>query len=500
MANNILVEFRNVTKHFPGVTALGGVDWAVNRGEVHILIGENGAGKSSLVKLLAGIYHPDAGEIIFDGQPYKPRTPVDAFRAGIRVVHQELNLLPYLTIAENLLLESLPQQLGIVQFGDMRRRARALLDEVGLEVSPDTRVEQLGIAQMQLLEIAKAICYESKLLILDEPTATLTTREIERLFIIVKRLQAKGVTFLYISHRLNEIYEIGDRVTVLRNGQHITTRAVSDVGLNELIKLMVGREISDEHRFRAGVKTGAEVLWVDGLKLTPNSPSLSFTAHAGEIVGIAGLVGSGRTEAMRAVFGADRKAAGQIAIDGQRVVINKPRDAVRYGLCLLTEDRKSQGLMLDLPISTNISITNLARISRAGLLRKPVEADAASDLVRDLHIRTPSIAKHVRFLSGGNQQKVVISKWLFRGSRVLIFDEPTRGIDVGARQEIYDLLWDLAAAGKGLIIVSSDLSELTGLCHRILVFSKGKIVGEVERAAFEQEHILSLAYQEYIHA
>ncbi len=500
MVQNNLLELRHVTKHFPGVTALRGVDMSVERCEVHVLVGENGAGKSSLVKLLAGVYQLDEGQIIFEGHPYQPRTPVDAFRAGIRVVHQELNLLPYLTVAENLLFESLPQNGGIVQFGTMYRRAKALLDEVGLEVSPGTRVEQLGIAQMQLLEIAKALCYESKLLVLDEPTATLTSREIERLFTIIKKLRAKGVTFIYISHRLHEIYDIGDRVTVLRNGQHIATRPIADVSLDELIKLMVGRDITDEHRFRTNVIPGKEVFRVDGLKLTPHSPPLSFATHAGEIVGIAGLVGSGRTEAMRAIFGADRKAAGHISIDGRPVSIREPRDAVRHGLCLLTEDRKNQGLMLDLPISTNISITDLARVSRAGWLQYRVEAEAATRLVRELHVRTSSIAKYVRFLSGGNQQKVVLTKWLFRGSHVLICDEPTRGIDVGARQEIYELLWDLAAQGKGLIIVSSDLLELMGLCHRILVFSKGKIVGEVQRVDFNQEHILSLAYQEYIRA
>ncbi len=481
------------------MTALNAVDITIERGGVHVLIGENGAGKSSLVKLLAGIYTPDEGEIVFDGQPYRPQTPVDAFRAGIRVVHQELNLLPNLTIAENLLLESLPQQAGFVNYGAMYQRAQLLLEEVGLDISPKTRVEQLGIAQMQLLEIAKALYYESKLLILDEPTATLTTREIERLFVIMKQLRTKGVTFIYISHRLHELHDIGDRVSVLRNGQHITTRLIADVTLDELIKLMVGRDIADEHHFRPYI-VGAELLRVDGLKLHATSTPLSFAVHAGEIVGIAGLVGSGRTEAMRAIFGADRKAAGTISIDGQRVTIDSPRDAVEAGLCLLTEDRKTQGLMLDLSISTNISITNLRKVSRAGWLNFRTEANAAEKLVRDLHVRTPSIAKFVRFLSGGNQQKVVLTKWLFRGSKVLIFDEPTRGIDVGARQEIYDLLWELAAAGKAILMVSSDLSELIGICHRILVFSNHKLVGEIEHSAFDQERILALAYQEYIQA
>jgi len=456
------------------------------------------AGKSSLIKLLAGIYRPDEGELLLEGRPYRPHTPLDAFRVGIRVVHQELNLLPYLTVAENLLFESLPQRGGVVQFGAMYQRARALLDEVGLDISPTTRVEQLGIAQMQLLEIAKALCYDSKLLILDEPTATLTSREIDRLFDIIKRLRRRGVTFIYISHRLHEIYEIGDQITVLRNGQHVATRPVTGITLDEIIKMMVGREIRHEHVFHDEVTQGPEIFRVEGLKLTPFSPTISFAARQGEILGIAGLVGSGRTEAVRAIFGADRKAAGKIYIEGQLVSINSPRDAVHSGLCLLTEDRKTQGLMLDLSLAVNISITDLARVAHFGLLQRDVENKAAADLIQEMHVQTPSIEQYARFLSGGNQQKVVLCKWLFRGSRILIFDEPTRGIDVGARQEIYELLWNLAAQGKGNIIVSSDLPELMGICHRILVFSKGKMVGEVERAQFNQERILSLAYQEYI--
>jgi ribose transport system ATP-binding protein len=497
-ADASLLEFRNVTKRFPGVIALHDVNFAVKRGEVHVLLGENGAGKSSLVKLLAGIYQPDEGELRFEGQPYAPRRPVDAFYAGIRVVHQELNLLPYLSVAENLLFESLPQRRGLVDYPALKRRARALLDEIGLDIAPQTRVEQLGIAQMQLVEIAKALCYESKLLVLDEPTATLTPREIERLFAIIKKLRARGVTFIYISHRLNEIYEIGDRVTVLRNGRHITTRPVASVTLPEIVRMMVGRDMEEEYIFRDDITPGAEILRVEGLRRTAHAPPISLAVRRGEILGIAGLVGSGRTEAMRAIFGADPKFAGDIYIGGSLTPIRSPRDAVRHGLCLLTEDRKGQGLLLDLPLDVNITITDLAQVSRGWVLRREVERRAAEHLVRELHIKTPSVRQHPRALSGGNQQKVVLAKWLFRGSRVLIFDEPTRGIDVGAKREIYDLLWKLAAQGKGIIVVSSDLPELMGICHRILVFSKGTITGEVERAQFDQEQILSLAYQEYI--
>ncbi|MBA3468964.1 MAG: sugar ABC transporter ATP-binding protein [Herpetosiphonaceae bacterium] len=493
-----LLELRNITKRFPGVVALKSVDLVVERGDVHVLLGENGAGKSSLVKLLAGMQQADEGELFFEGAPYQPRTPLDAFRRGIRVVHQELNLMPNLSVAENLLFEHLPRHNGFVDYPALYRRASALLAEVGLDLAPQTRVDRLGIAQMQLVEIARALCYESKLLVLDEPTATLTPREIARLFGIIKQLQAKGVTFIYISHRLNEIYEIGNRVTVLRNGQHVATRPIAELSLNEIVQMMVGRAIHEEHAFHPEVALGAEILRVTGLQRTAHDPAVSFMLRSGEILGIAGLVGSGRTENMRAIFGADRRVAGQIAVDGTPVEIRTPHDAVRHGLGLLTEDRKHQGLLLDLPLAINITLTDLNKISRFGLLRSETEAREATALVQSVQIKTPSLRQIPRNLSGGNQQKVVIAKWLFRGSRVLIFDEPTRGIDVGARREIYELLWTLAAQGKGLIVVSSDLSELLSICHRMLVFSKGTIVGELERADFDQERILALAYQEYL--
>ncbi len=492
-----LLQLRGVTKRFPGVVALRGVSLAIERGEAHVLLGENGAGKSTLINLLAGIYVADEGEIVLDGKPYRPLTPTDAYRAGIRVVHQELNLLPHLTVAENLLFENLPRRLGMVSYAEMNGRAAALLRRVGLDIAPTTPVERLGVAQMQLVEIAKALCYDSKLLILDEPTATLTAKEIERLFVILNQLKANNVTIIYISHRLHEIYEIGDRVTVLRDGQVVATRPLEGLAIPEIVRMMVGRGISAEHVFREDVTIGDELLRVEGLRRSARSPAVSFRVRRGEIVGVAGLVGSGRTETMRAVFGADPKFAGDIFIAGERVDIKSPRDAVRHGLSLLTEDRKGQGLLLTLPCVENITITDLAKVSHRGLLQPPAERAAAEALVDELHIKTPSIYQAVRNLSGGNQQKVVIAKWLFRGSSILICDEPTRGVDVGAKREIYDLLWDLAATGKGVIFISSDLPELMGTCHRIIVFAHGRIAGEVPRAAFDQQRILTLAYEEY---
>jgi ribose transport system ATP-binding protein len=334
--------------------------------------------------------------------------------------------------------------------------------------------------------------------VLDEPTATLTPPEIGRLFSIIKRLKAKGVTIIYISHRLHEVFEIGDRVTVLRNGRLVATRDLEGLTVPDLVRMMIGRDIADEYGFDASIVPGHIALSVANLKRDAATPDISFAVRHGEILGVAGLVGSGRTEAMRALFGADPKLDGVIKINGKPVAITTPKDAVRHGLSLLTEDRKGQGLLLDMGLDKNITITALDKVSRNGLVSRRAEAAATNDLIGRLRVKATSIEQAVRYLSGGNQQKVVLAKWLFRGTSTLILDEPTRGVDIGARREIYQLLWMLAAQQKGIIMVSSDLSELMGMCHRIIVFSKNRIVGEMPRAEFDQERILSLAYQEYV--
>ena len=496
--NDFLLTLERVSKSFPGALALDRISLTVARGETHIIVGENGAGKSTLIKLVAGVYVPDEGEILFDGARYHPKSPHDAQLAGIRVVHQELNLLAHLSVAENLMLEKLPRRFGMVDYGVLNKRAAALLAEVGLAIDPDLHVNELGVAQRQLVEIAKALCYESKLLVLDEPTATLTPPEIERLFAIIRKLRARGVTIIYISHRLHEIFEIGDRVSVLRNGKVVTTRAVGELTIADIMRLMVGREIDEEYIFDDRITPGDAVLRVTDLRHKRGMAGLSFEVRRREILGVAGLVGSGRTEAMRAAFGADPKASGTIELNGVVAEIESPKDAVRNGLCLLTEDRKGQGLLLDLPCDENITITDLRKISRLGILNRRTEDRIARELVGNLRIRMTSLEQLARNLSGGNQQKLVLAKWLFRGAAVLILDEPTRGVDVGAKREIYRLLWLLAADGKGIVVVSSDLPELIGICHRIIVFSKNRIVGELARAQFNQERILSLAYQEYL--
>ncbi len=493
-----ILQIINLNKSFPGVKALDNINLDIHTGEVHALLGENGAGKSSLIKILCGIYQSDAGEIRYRGEEYAPQKTQDAIQAGIRVVYQELNLLSYLSVAENIFFERLPARAGLVDTRRLHRETQKMLDQVGLKISPRTPVDQLGIAQMQLVEIAKALSAESKVLILDEPTATLTTREIDRLFEIIRRLSRDGVTIIYISPRLREVFEIGDRVTVLRNGLKVDTRETSDVTIPEIVKMMVGREMESEFLYQENVKVGAEIFQVKDLVPQGVDNPISFSARAGEILGVAGLVGSGRTEALRAIFGADPKVSGDIFLDGKELRIKRPKDAVDGGICLLTEDRKEQGLILDMPCTVNTTLANLKDVSRSGLMNFSQEEQVATRYIDELDIKTPSVQKWARFLSGGNQQKIVLAKWLYRNARVLMFDEPTRGIDVGAKYEIYMLLWKLAGLGKAIIVVSSDLPELVGISHRLIVFSNGKISGELMRDEFDQEKILSLAYQEYI--
>ena len=498
--SNVILAIRGVTKRFPGVVALDSVDMDIQKGEVHVLLGENGAGKSSLVKVLCGIHTPEEGHVLFEGEPFHPFSPQDALTAGIRVVYQEFNLLSNLSIGENIFFEHLPRKGSIVDFAALYENSRKLLEQVGLDLDPRTPVELLGVAQKQLIEVLKAIAFESKVLILDEPTATLTTTEIEKLFSIIRQLKKKGVTIIYISHRLKEIYEVGDRLTVLRNGKWVTTEKVSEIGIPEIVRHMVGRSMDAEFPFDEKVVVGDVSLSVEGLRYPKGKHANSFQVRSGEILGIAGLVGSGRTETVRAIFGADRKEAGRVFLNGQELEIRSPKDAIQHGICLLTEDRKSQGLILDMPCDSNITITDLSKVSNFGLLDRQEEQVRAQSLVKDLSVRTPSVSQLVRNLSGGNQQKVVIAKWLYRKAEVLIFDEPTRGIDVGAKYEIYLLLWRLAAEGKSVVVVSSELPELLGICHRLLVFSNGKISGELDRSEFDQERVLAFAYKEYIHS
>ena len=494
-----IFEFRNVTKEFPGVVALNSIHLEIERGEIHILVGENGAGKSTLIKLLCGIFKADGGSILYNGKPYAPQKPLDAINAGVSCVYQEFNLLEYMSVAENIFFQKLPQHRGIVDYKALYADTKKLLAEVGLpDLSPKTNVEVLGIAQKQLVEIAKAVSRKCRVLILDEPTATLTPPEIEKLFAIIGKLKQQGVTIIYISHRLQEIKQIGDRLSVLRNGNYIGTWNVKDLSVDEIVSKMVGRDIDSNYPFFADSPVGNEMMRVRDLKNSTSPEGVSFSVRKGEILGVAGLIGSGRTEAMRGIFGADPIQSGSIVLEGKTLHIKSPEDAVKEGICLLTEDRKKQGLVLPLSCSNNIVLTDLKQVSKRGKLIKSKEKDVSQGLVDDLAIKISSLAQAAGNLSGGNQQKVVIAKWLLRKPRVIILDEPTRGIDVNAKHEIYLLLWKMAKEGAAIIFVSSDIPELLGICHRIAVFSKGKITGIVSREDFSQEKILSLAYQEYL--
>ena len=496
-----IIELKDISLSFPGVKALDSVNLSVHKGEIHILLGENGAGKSSLVKTICGVYTQNSGEMVLDGMPYMPQNPLAAIKKGIRVVYQEFNILSYLSIAENIFFEKLPVKNGLVDYKKLNRDARLIMDKVGLtQISPRTPVEGLGVAQMQLVEIAKALSGDSRILILDEPTATLMPDEIDTLFSLLKKLRGEGVSIIYISHRLNEIFRIGDRVTVLRNGCLVGTHRASELDIPAIVKMMVGRSMEQEYPFDDSVTPGEPLLEVRNLIFKGNPAPKSFTLRKGEILGIAGLVGSGRTETMRALFGADIKVAGEVILNGTSLEIRSPRDAVKEGICLLTEDRKQQGLILDMNCVENTTITDLKSVSVKGFLNRNAERAATEKQIREMNIKTPGIEQKTLYLSGGNQQKILIGKWLYRDSEVFIFDEPTRGIDVGAKYEIYLLLWKLASMGRGIIMVSSDLPELMGVCHRIAVFSDGKITGELDRSEFDAESILTLSYKEYLHA
>ncbi len=497
------LEIEGVTKQFPGVLALKDVTLSLHPGEVHALAGENGAGKSTLIKILCGAYKPDAGLMRINGEPYAPHSPFDAIGKGIRVVHQELLMLEQLSVAENLLFESLPRnRFGWIDRTTLNRRASELLSLVGLEsISPTQLVQGLGMAQRQLIEIAKALSGEHTVLIMDEPTATLTSKETNRLFEIIRQLKAKGVAILFVSHHLEELFEICDSVTVLRNGQKVSTQAIQDTSPKDLVRQMVGRELLEAQVRPPKSSDAKETFRVEGLRYKGQTPGahINFSAVQGEILGIAGLVGAGRTETVRAIFGADPREAGQIFIHGQAINIRCPADAIAHGICLVTEDRKDEGLLLDMPIRANVTLAKLKDYARSGVISQRKETQETLSVTQTLQVRLASIEQPPRQLSGGNQQKIVLSKWLLKQPEILILDEPTRGVDVGAKAEIHRILQSIADSGKTLIVVSSDLPELIQLTDRIIVLSRGIVAGQMLREEFEERKIIELAYSQYFH-
>jgi ribose transport system ATP-binding protein len=498
--SKMLLVASGISKSFPGVQALSDVDFDLTEGEVHALVGENGAGKSTLTRIIAGVETPDAGQMQLAGQRYQPYSRADAEAHGIRMVMQELHLITNLTVAENIFIEKLPNRFGIIDYSRLNTAASEIMKRVGLaDVEPVAPVRSLGIGRQQMVEIAAGISQRCRILALDEPTASLTDKEIGLLFAQIEKLRAGGVGIIYISHRIEEVMRIADRVTILRDGKVIATRATNQLSLDDIIRMMVGRDLEQEHLSHKG-RSADVALRVVGLSRGSKVRSVSFEVRRGEILGFAGLMGSGRTETMRALFGADHRDAGQIFLHGrdQPAKINGPSDAVRSGMAFLTEDRKQQGLLLPLSICANISLTGLADVSRLGWIHPGRERQVANKYSSALSLRCLSVEQAVSQLSGGNQQKVVIAKWLYKDSEVFIFDEPTRGIDVGAKFEIYRMLADLAEKKKAIILVSSDLKELMGVCDRIAVMSAGRLVATFGRSEWSEEKIIAAAFSEYV--
>ena len=490
-----LIELVQVTKEFPGVKSLDQVSFGVRAGEIHALVGENGAGKSTLTKVMAGVYTPDSGEIRFDGSAVQWKSAPDAKRRGIHVIHQELVLFPQSTVAENIFAGAEPRtRLGLLDHAAMSRDAQGLLTELGVQIDPRERVGNLSVADQQMVEIARAMASDTRVLVLDEPTAVIAGREVELLFDRVRALRARGVAIVYISHRLDEIFALCDRVTVMKDGRKIATQEVLDTTRDELVRLMVGREMKDIYPAKPVIAPSAPVLLkVTDLCVGNRVFDASLCVRAGEIVGIAGMVGSGRTELASGIFGALAMRSGTIDIAGVRRTRMTPAAAIRLGLGFVTEDRKSQGLLMLLDIAQNVTATTLARVSRYGLMRHRLEKLAAQEAIKAYAIAGGRPAGSVATLSGGNQQKVLISRWVRVCQRVLILDEPTRGVDVGAKAEIYRVMRKLTEKGLGILMISSELQEVIGMSDRVLVMREGRINGEVSGASLTEHDIMRLA-------
>ena len=489
-----------INKSFPGVQALSAVDFKLMAGEVHALVGENGAGKSTLTSIIAGLETADSGRMELYGQQYRPNGRADAEAHGIRIVMQELHLVSNLSVAENIFIEKLPNRFGFIDYKKLNSSATEIMEQVGLgNIDPDIPVKLLGIGQQQMVEIAAGLSRQCRILALDEPTASLTDREIELLFVQINKLKAEGVGIIYISHRIEEVTRIADRVTVLRDGKVISTNPTSELCVNDIIRKMVGCDLAHEE-LRRDSTAGQIALRVVGLKRGRRVKDVSFEVRRGEVLGVAGLMGSGRTETMRAVFGADLPDSGEIYLYGavEPAEIRTPRDAVRNGIAFLTEDRKEQGLLPELAVRVNISLTRLKGISRFGWMDITEERSVADRYIAALGVRCSSNEQTVGQLSGGNQQKVVIAKWMYRDCDILIFDEPTRGIDIGAKFEIYRMLEELSEKGKAIILVSSDNKELMAVCNRIMVMSAGLVTATFGPSEWNQEKIMSAAYSQYI--
>ena len=501
-----LVIMKNVKKQFPGVTALDGISFDIMPGEVHVLLGENGAGKSTLMKILSGVHKPTDGQIIINGKQFEALTPKDSRDCGISIIYQELSVINELSIQENLFVGNLPtRNIGPVKIVDrrkMRDTARALLDKVGLHKDPETAVEELSISEKQQVEIAKALAADSKILIMDEPTTSLTSSEVSHLFAVIRELKKEGRGIVFISHKLGEIMEIGDRVTVLKDGRYVGTKRISDVTQDDLVAMMVGRQISKNYQHANADYTDAPVLFeVRNLSRKDGKvKNVSFSLRRGEILGFSGLVGSGRSEMMNSIFGAEPKKSGEIYINGQKADCRKPYRSIKNGLAMVTENRRETGFFHNFSIKENISVLPFVKQSlcggTVGLVSKERENEWADEQKQKLNIKCYSTTQGITELSGGNQQKVILGKWLAADSKIIIFDEPTKGIDVGSKGEIYTLMRKLADEGKGVLVVSSELPELLAVCDTISVFREGEIVATFDRKDATEEKLVAASTAE----
>jgi ribose transport system ATP-binding protein len=492
--DDTILRMKSISKSFPGVRALDDVSFEVRRGEVHAILGENGAGKSTLVKILSGAYRRDSGEIELDGHPVEIHNPSHAQSLGIAMIYQEFNLAPHLSVEANIFIGREPRRgpFAIIDQRAIHRQSQKLIKQLGVELDVTQRINTLNVCQQQITEIAKALSMRSHVVIMDEPTSALSESEILTLFSVIRRLKQEGLGIIYISHNLGEVFEIADRITVLRDGKKIDTQNAREVTPEEEVQKMVGRDIADMYAKRE-VPVGEVVLRVNGLSSGNMLRQISFELRSGEVVGIAGLLGSGRTELIRAIFGADRTERGTVEVVGYKHKINRIGDAIRGGIGLVPEDRKEQGLFLGMPLGPNISAASIRDVSYHGILDRKKERALAAKYVEELDIKIAGLEQLVLNLSGGNQQKTVLAKWLARSPQILLLDDPTRGIDVGAKQAIYRLIGELAATGVGIIFVSSELPEILGISDRILVMGSGQIKGEFSRAEATQEKIMSLA-------
>ncbi len=486
-----ILELKGISKAFPGVQALQGVDLSLRKGEIHALLGENGAGKSTLIKILSGAYSKDYGEFLFDGRHVAIRNPHHAQQLGISTIYQEFNLAPHLTVPENIFLGHLPMRGPLVDWGVARARAEEVLTRLGVTLPMNVPTGRLSVAEQQLVEIAKALARECRVLIMDEPSAVLGEEDLEKLFEVVRSLKAQGISIIYISHRLVEVFEIADRVTVLKDGALVGTRDVSEVNMAQLVRMMIGRDLQDVYPKRSNA-IGDVLLEVKGLSRLGVLHDISFQVRAGEIVGIAGMRGAGRTELARAIFGADA-AKGMVSLSGRPLKVRAPEDAIRHRVALVTEDRKAEGLFLQQSVKSNITISGLKALCRAWIIRGGKENEQVRNLIQQLRIKTPSMEHLVSGMSGGNQQKIILARWMNIGAKVLLLDEPTRGIDVGSKHEIYQLMAQLAEKGAGLIMISSELPEVLGMSDRVLVMREGRLVKELSRAEASEEIIMSYA-------